>query len=359
MYGDRVLVSGELRKPEGFETDTGKYFDYPAFLSKDDVFYQMVFPNIGHISSGHGQFIKQHLFSFKNAFLSQIQKLIPDPQVSLLGGLVVGAKQSLGKDLQDDFRETGIIHIVVLSGYNITIVADAIMRVFSFLPRIIGMSVGSCAIVLFALMTGGSATIVRASIMALLVILARATGRTYDITRALFVAGFLMVLHNPKILIHDASFQLSFLATLGLILLSPLLEQYFLYITNRFQLREFATATVATQIFVLPLLLYKIGQLSLVALPVNLLVLVTVPVTMLFGFLAGVVGFISSVLAIPFVFVAHTLLSYQLFIVKLFADLPFASVRIEVFPLWIMVSFYIGYAIILRIINNRPQHKTT
>lgn len=346
-YGDKVLISGELQKPKGFKTDAGKYFDYASFLSKDDVFYQMLFPELEFVSSGHGGFVKQHLFGFKNALLSRIQKLIPDPQVSLLGGLVVGAKHSLGKKLQEDFRATGIIHIVVLSGYNVTIVADAIVRMFSFFPRAVGMLFGASAIVLFALMTGGSATIVRASVMALLVILARATGRTYDITRALFVAGFFMILHNPKILIYDVSFQLSFLATLGLIWLAPLLDKYVSFIPTTFHLRGFATATIATQIFVLPLLLYKIGELSLVALPVNLLVLITVPATMLFGFLAGVVGFVSLLFATPFAFIAHVLLSYQLKVVELFASIPFASVQINTFPFWLMFSFYIIYGFVL------------
>lgn len=346
-YGDRVNIEGELQEPYGFETDTGRYFDYVSFLSKDDIFYQMLFPELEYISSGHGQFVKQYLFGFKNAFLSRVQKLIPEPQVALLGGLVVGAKQSLGEKLQEDFRATGIIHIVVLSGYNVTIVADAIMRSFSFLPRLAGMSLGGGAIILFALMTGASATIVRASLMALLVILARATGRTYDITRALFIAGFFMVLHNPKILVHDASFQLSFLATLGLIWLSPLLDKYVSFIPTKFQLREFATATVATQIFVLPLLLYKIGELSLVALPVNLLVLITVPVTMLFGFLSGMIGFISQFLATPFAFIAHFFLSYQLTVVDFFARLPFASMQLETFPLWLMFGLYLTYGIVL------------
>ncbi len=346
-YGDKVVIRGELQKPEGFTTDTGKYFDYASFLSKDDIFYQMLFPELEFVSGGHGNVTKQYLFTFKNAFLYKIQKLIPDPQVALLGGLVVGAKQSLGEELQDDFRKTGIIHIVVLSGYNVTIVAEAIMRTFSFLPRLAGMSLGVVSIILFALITGASATIVRASIMALFVILARATGQTYGMTQALLIAGFLMVLHNPKILVYDASFQLSFLATIGLIHFSPLLDKYISFIPSKLQFREFATATIATQIFVLPLLLYKMGELSLVALPVNLLVLITVPVTMLFGFLAGIVSFVSYFLATPFAFIAHVLLTYQLKVVELFADVPFASVKINTFPLWLMLLFYAVYGIIL------------
>ena len=349
-YGDRIHISGELQKPKGFQTDDDRYFDYATFLSKDDIFYQMIYPQLEFVSGGEGNVIKQYLFAFKNAFLLRVQALIPDPHAALLGGLVVGAKQSLGEKLQDDFRATGIVHIVVLSGYNVTIVADFITRLFllvPFLPHALGVSLGALSIVLFALMTGASATIVRASIMALLVIVAKATGRTYDITRALFIAGFFMVLHNPKILLHDASFQLSFLATLGLITLAPLLERYFSFVPKRFQLREFATATIATQIFVLPLLLYKVGQLSLVALPVNLLVLITVPAAMLSGFLTGIVGFLSTTLALPFAFISYLVLSYQLLIVGWFAKLPFASVHIAYFPLWLTVVVYLLYIYLL------------
>jgi len=287
------------------------------------------------------------IFAFKYLFLENLSVVIPEPHVSLLGGLVVGAKQSLGEKLLDDFRVTGIIHIVVLSGYNITIVAEAIMRSLSFLPRIVGTSVGAASIILFALMVGGSATVVRASVMAILVLLARATGRTSEITYALFLAGFGMVLWNPKILIFDPSFQLSFLATLGLIYLAPAIENYFHFVPTKWQLREFGAATISTQIFVLPLLLYKTGELSLVSLPVNVLILSLVPITMLFGFLSGMFGFVSIILSLPFAFISYWLLAYQLKIIEIFSSLPFASMHIVSFPLILMFAVYVIYIVIL------------
>jgi len=357
-YGDRVILLGKLTKPKNFANEeTGKEFDYVSYLWKDGIFYQMFYPEVEFVASGEGNIIKENLFSFKNDFLKSVSMVIPEPHASLLGGLVVGAKQSLGEKLLDDFRATGIIHIVVLSGYNVTIVAEALMRFFSFLPRVTSLWVGAGSIVLFAIMTGAGATIVRASIMALLVILARATGRTSEIIRALFIAGFLMVLFNPKILIFDISFQLSFLATLGLILFPPILERYFKFVPSHFQLREFALATIATQIFVLPLLLYKIGQLSLVALPVNLLVLMFVPLTMLFGFLTGVVGFLSVTLSIPFAFLTYGLLAYELKVVELFSSLPFASIQIDSFPLWLMLGMYAVYAWVIYKFGDNANHK--
>lgn len=346
-YGDRIKFEGKLNKPKNFENENGREFDYISYLSKDDIYYIISFPTVELLSKNHGNPVKSGLFKIKQSFLSKVSELIPDPHVSLLGGLVVGAKQSLGEELQDDFRKTGIIHIVVLSGYNVTIVAEAIMRFFSFLPHVAGISLGVISIVFFAILTGGSATIVRASIMALIVVLARSVGRTNNVTRALFIAGFFMVLHNPKIVIFDPSFQLSFLATIGLIYVAPLIEKYFHLLPTKFELREFAIATISTQIFVLPLLLYMMGELSLVALPVNLLVLMFIPITMLVGFLTSVVGFVSSVLALPFAFVSYWLLAYELKVVDLFASLPFASISISYFPLWLMFALYVVYGLVI------------
>jgi len=166
-----------------------------------------------------------------------------------MSGLLIGAKKGMPEDLQEDFRRVGIIHLVVLSGYNITIIAENIGRAVRLLPipYFLSSVLSVLGIILFAILTGASATIVRASIMAILVLFARSTGRIYEVTYALFIAGFFMIVHNPKIVRFDASFQLSFLATLGLIYLPSLLEKHFHWITPRFQLRDFALATIATQ----------------------------------------------------------------------------------------------------------------
>ena len=327
-YGDEVKIIGVLQKPKNFSSDDSREFDYISYLAKDNIHYQMYYPQIEFVSAGNGNIIKEKLFSIKRNFLKNVKKVIPDPHSSLLGGLVVGAKESLGKGLQEDFRKTGLIHIVVLSGYNLTIVADFIMRIFSFLSMGLATLLGASGIILFAIMTGASATIVRASLMALLVMIARTTGRISQMTRILFVAGFLMLLHNPSILVFDPSFQLSFMATLGLITLSPKLEKYFSFVSKKFQLRESLTAVISTQIFVLPLILYMMGDFSIVAIPVNLLVLMFIPITMLVGFLTGVFGFINYFVALPFGYISYALLNYELKVVEIFANLPFSSIHI-------------------------------
>jgi len=352
-YGDRLTISGLLARPKNFSDAGGKIFDYQSYLAKEGIYYQITRPQLGLIKSGEGNSIVSKLFNFKQAFLASVSSNIPEPHASLLGGLVVGAKQSLGKNLLDDFRKAGVIHIVVLSGYNITIVAEAIIKFFSFLPLLLGQTLGALGIILFAIMTGASATVVRASLMALLVILAKSTSRKYDITRALLFAGFLMVLQNPKILVFDSSFQLSFMSTLALIYVSPLLEKYFLFVTEKFALRSVVVATLSTQIFVLPILLYKMGELSVVALPVNLLILSVIPATMLFGFVAGMVGMLLTILAFPTAFVAYGLLDYIFRIVEFFSHLPFASLAVNYFPFWFAVLIYVFYFLIYLKLRNK------
>jgi competence protein ComEC len=312
-----------------------------SYLAKDNIHFVVFYPEILKLDSNQGNFLQAKLFFVKNIFLQKIKKVLPEPHASLAGGEILGSKQALGQNLLDKFRTTGVVHIVVLSGYNVTIVADAIAKSLSFLPRIFGGALGIIGIILFALITGAGATIVRASIMASLVVIARIFGREADALRLLFIAGLFMVLHNPSIVLYDISFQLSFLATYGLIVISPRIEKYFLWVPEKFQFREITLATISTQIFVLPLLVHNIGELSLVSLPVNLLVLIVVPMTMLFGFLTGLISIILPLLAWPFAFVSFLLLEYQIRLVDFFSGIPFASIKIPSMPYFVPILLYI------------------
>jgi len=340
-FGEYVEVKGKLSLPEAFETDSGRIFDYPNYLKKDGIFFTISFADVEILESAPTTLLGT-LFSLKNTWQKSIERLVPEPGAGLLAGMIVGAKRALGGELLDLFRITGIIHIVVLSGYNITIVAEAVRRVLVRTPRYISLGMSAFFIVLFVLLVGASATAVRAGIMAVIAILSRAINRPYAIVRALLLAGFLMILWNPKILAFDPSFQLSFLATLGLIFITPIFERWLSRIPDRVALRTIIAATLGTQVAVLPWLLYIMGEFSIVSLPVNLLILPTVPLAMLFGFLTGLLGIFSGVVAFPFGVIAHIITFYQLAVVKVFGSLAFASVVIPPFSIVLVVVAYGG-----------------
>lgn len=341
-YGDRINFEGKLEKPENFTTDQGKEFDYVNYLRKDGIFYVMRYPKIEIISHNNGNFIKSTLFFLKEKFLSKMNLVIREPESLLMGGLILGEKSSFNEALRQSFVDTGTIHIVALSGYNVTIVSEWIMKIFSFssFPKNFGIGAGIVTILLFVLMTGGSSTAIRAGIMASLALFARVIGRNYDVSRALIIAGVLMILINPFILVFDVSFQLSFIATVAVIFFAPKIEKYFLWITPRFKLRDIISVTCAAYIFVLPFILYKMGNLSLVALPANALILPFIPLTMIFGFLTGFAGIISYFLSVPIGLLSQFFLYYELSVINFFSNIPFAALSIPNFPFVLVVIIY-------------------
>ncbi|MEI7809941.1 MAG: ComEC/Rec2 family competence protein [bacterium] len=339
-YGDEISLFGKLKKPENFITDYGKEFDYINYLRKDGVLYVMGFPKIEIISHDNGNKIKSALFFAKDKFLEKINSSIKEPESLFMGGLILGDKASFSQSLRQSFVNTGTIHIVALSGYNVTIVAEWIMKLFKFLPRNLGIGLGIFSIILFVIMTGANSTAIRAGIMATLALIARATGRNYDVARALILAGILMVFLNPLILVYDVSFQLSFIATMAVIFVAPRMEKYFTWVTKKFELRDIITVTCSAYIFVLPFILYKMGTLSFVELPANALILPFIPFTMLLGFITGFTGLFSLVLAFPFGIISYVFLHYELLVINIFSNLPFASLSIPNFPLILMLAIY-------------------
>lgn len=340
-YGDRVRVTGRLQKPEAFTTEFGRTFNYPGYLHARGVAYTASFADAAVLDSGHGYALVAGLLAAKQAFMAELELRLPQPQVGLAEGLLLGVKRALGEDYEAAFRETGIMHIVVLSGYNIMLVVAFFMFVLAnVFPYRVRLIVGIVGIACFALLVGLSATVVRASAMATLLLLVRFGGLTHHILRALFFAGAVMLLVNPLLLFYDIGFQLSFMATFALIVVAPRIEAWFAWAPDFASVREFFVATATTQLFVTPLVLYHIGQTSVVAILVNVLVLPIVPATMLLTFTTGMVSFVLPFLAAPVAWLAHLSLSYILNIAHIFAQLPFAAITIPPFSAWVLLLIY-------------------
>lgn len=388
-YGDEISFEGKISQPFNFRSESGRSFDYKGYLAKDDIYYEIKSAKVEKEAStdaspsrnasedrskalvdksqsrkildklGFGEKISATLFSIKRKFVANLEKVLGEPHAALAAGLVVGEKSALGKDLLEDFRIVGLIHIIVLSGFNITIVGDAMRRMLSFLPRIWGIVVGGVGIVLFGVMVGGGATVVRSCFMASIALSADLIRRDYNVVRALMFAGLLMVIQNPSIVLHDPSFQLSFMATLGLIILASPIEKRLKFITERFGIRGIVASTVATQIFVSPYILYMMGQISVIGMIVNVLVLPIIPATMLVVFLAGIFGFIWMPLAQLFGWVAHLLLAYELYMVEFFARVPYASVEFPIFSKWWVVGFYAIFFVMYEVFNRLTRRTLT
>lgn len=341
--GDEIKLRGMMESPR---RDTA--FDEVSYLKRRGITATLFYPQVERIAQGKGNWLVLRLARLKYAFENNIEDILPEPHAAFLKGLIVGDRASLPPEILEQFRATGTSHMVALSGYNITIIASAIQRVFLALtiPFVLSFWLASGLIILFIIMTGAGASIVRAGIMGLLLLVAEKEGRIYRMTPALAVAAAAMVMQNPYVLRFDAGFQLSFGATLGLVYISPYVERWIDTISRRVRRDKTARAlsergeketplakkilieTLAAQIAALPLLMFLFGRVSLVSPIVNVLVLMVTPYAMGIGFVAALIAFISPAAGRVAGGVAWIILEYQLRTVAFFATIPFASIQI-------------------------------
>jgi competence protein ComEC len=266
FYGNRIRAVGKLEFPQPFDTDTGKTFNYPKYLLARGVTHTVSFAQVSVVDHGEGNFVVSELLGIKHILTNGIRAALPEPESALLEGLLLGNKQGLGKELTDSFRRAGVVHMIVLSGYNVTVVVNAILLVaLLFLPRVWALTLAATGIVAFAIMTGASETTLRASLMALVALLAKGLYRPASGLRLLLIATAALALWNPLLVLYDLSFQLSVLSTLGLILFSERIAKSLSFVPEALNLREVSATTIATQVTVLPLLIYSVGQVSVVS----------------------------------------------------------------------------------------------
>ncbi|MDB5238341.1 MAG: hypothetical protein JWM46_611 [Candidatus Kaiserbacteria bacterium] len=346
-YGDVVRATGTLRVPEAFDTGSGRTFNYPQYLAKDGIMYQLAFAQITAVGGNEANPVQAAAIGIKHAYLTGLGEVLSEPEAGLAGGITVGDKRSIGSGLSAQFQKVSLVHMVVLSGYNITVVINSAAKLLSWAPKMAQFGGGGLVVMFFILMAGGAASAVRAGAMALLAMYARVSGRMFVAMRALGFIAVIMVLWNPFTLAFDPSFQLSALATVGLVMFTPLCSEYLLWVSERFGMREILASTISTQLVVLPLLLYQNGNFSIVSLPANLFALIPVPFAMLFSFIAAIFGMIAhifpimSIVAVPVAFPAYILLSYIIYTAQFFASLPFASVSVPAFGIGWMFAAYI------------------
>lgn len=341
-YGDKIKLDCFLEIPRSFSPTSGNenVFDYQMYLAKDGIFYLCQKPKIEFISTGGSGFYRA-ILGVRNKFEESMEKFMPAPESGLLIGLLLGGDDKLSKEMQNNFSQTGMTHIVAVSGYNVTIVAEYLMMLGIFLGlwRRQAFWFAAVGIGLFVFMTGFPSSAVRAGIMGTLLLWAMKNGRLANSQNAIIFSAAIMLLINPLLLKWDIGFQLSFLATMGIVYLYPLLEKGLVLKNKTFGIWEILFLSISAQIFVLPIIIYNFGRLSIISPLANILVLPIIPATMLLGFVSSMLGIFSNFLGTIFAWLAYLPLRYEVEIINYLAHLPLASVEIKNFS-WLAVLFW-------------------
>lgn len=315
-YGDKLAFRGTIKK---LQVDS-----YARYLVKEKISGIVNFPKVELKDSGQGSSIKLFLFRIKHSAVDSFQKVLSPNRAAFLAGLTFGERGDLTKEFKKAMNLSGTSHLVALSGLHLTIISVALATVMRcFFSPVLAFVLTILVIFGFVAMTGFKFSAVRAAIMGFSVLLAKLVGRIYDPRNSIALAAFLITLFNPKALVFDLGFQLSFLAVLGIIYLQPALKKLLKLKENPGFLswRDNFLMTLSAQISVAPILIINFGNFSPTALIANVLILAVIPLTMALGFLIGFFHFLSYYLALIFGWLVSLLLAYEIFIINFFAKI--------------------------------------
>jgi competence protein ComEC len=335
-YGDALRVSGWLQTPPVLEG-----FSYREYLARKGIYSFINRPQIELIASGMGDPLRKAIYATKDRAHELLGRLVPDPEAALLQGILLGIRGGIPPDLYDDFNATGTSHIIVISGANMMVIAALFSLSFG---RLMGKRraywLTIVGLILYSLLVGADPVVLRAGVMAGLFATALYLGRQSTAYVSLVGSVVFLTMINPLTL-WDVGFQLSFAATLGLILFTPLLKRPLEQRVLRFlpqrlaqglmpYLSDYVIVTLAAMILVIPLVVHHFGRLSLVAPLANALILPVQPTIMVGGGAATLIGMIPGLepLARLVAWIPWLCLAYTTSVVRLMAALPSASVQI-------------------------------
>ncbi len=348
-YGDELNFKGIVAHPS--------HKGYANFLAKDGISGIVHFPrNLILVSSGNGSAVKMWLFKIRNRAQYTFESVLPPREAAFLNGITFGGYSGFTPEFKDAMSRSGTTHLVALSGYNISIVIWAAMSVLLYLfSRRLSFLLTVLLIVGFVIMTGAEASVVRAAIMGSLVMFAHGVGRIYDMRNALIFVALIMVLENPKVLVFDTGFQLSFLALLGIVYLKPALQQFF-RAKKEFGFlswRDNLFTTTSAQLAVAPLLITQFGHFSITSLLANVAILELIPVTMAIGFCAAFAALVSYYASLVLGWIAGVLLSIEVGLIHLFS---IVSVPLKVnLGLGGVIVYYVSLIFFIRVLNRYVQ----
>jgi competence protein ComEC len=345
-YGDTLRLRGRLETPPANED-----FSYRDYLARQGIYSYMSSAEVTTLPGRGGNPVSSAMYALKQVALQNVYRLFLDPEASLLAGILLGVDTGLPARLEQAFNNTGTSHIIAISGFNIAIIAGVFAVLFN---RLLGPRRGAIAavigIVFYTIFVGGDPTVVRAALMGSVSILAVQVGRRQQGVNTLAFVAALMALWNPFVL-WDVGFQLSFFATLGLIVYGTrfmsaaegLIARHFPASDSQklaSVLGQFVLLTFAAQLTTLPIIAYHFQQISLVSPVANALILPVQPAVMILGGLAVSLSLLVYPLGQLVAWSAWPLTAYTIRVVELFDRVPQAVIYLGGFSLAFVGFFY-------------------
>lgn len=347
QYGDRVALTGRPQTPPELED-----FSYRAYLARQGIYTYLPYARVQRLESGQGNPLLAAIYALRQRAYRTLVNFFPQPEAGLLAGILLGIESDIPPSLKEAFQATGTSHIIAISGFNIAILAGLFSALAGrFLRHFRALIFTLVGIAFYTVLVGAQPSVVRAALMGGLGLLGAQIGRRQSGSNTLAFTAALMSLFDPN-LPWDVGFQLSFAATLGLILYAqPLQDGFARLAASRLPpttaqrlvgpVSEYLLFTLAAQVTTLPILVYHFGRISLSALLANPLILPPQPAVMILGGVAVLVGMVLPGLGQALAYLTWPVLAYTIRLTELLAKLPGGQITLGGSRLGLVILFYL------------------
>jgi len=362
-YGDKVQMFGKLSQP--YWSGNIGTFNYRKYLERHHIYGIMKIKdaeNIKIIARNEGNFIIGKALTLKNTIKMINKRSLPDPQAAMLNGILLGMREDIPKQIFDMFRKSGIVHILAVSGLHVGLI---LLMFWGFLklcriPKKIAALILILLVTLYCMVTGMRDPIFRTTVMALAVLVAIIIDREQNFYISVSLACLVLLLINPYSL-FNAGFQLSFIATLGIICLAPNLYKYGLELAPVLKVPRFLSTAFAVslsaQISIMPIVAYHFNYLSLWSVFTNILILPIVACILALGLLGSVFGILWIKLAYIFSMPNWILLTILLRLIEFFPSINFMYFEVQKPYIADIIGYYTLIAFALYTLYNGMKNR--
>ena len=342
-YGDKIEFYLEYEKPSTARNYMG--FDYSNYLKTKKIFgtVNLKEEDVEIISHDNSNIILRKIYELRNLMKTKIEKLLPKETSGLCLGMLIGETSGIEENMQEDFRDSNLSHILAVSGANVSYIIVSITYIFNkmCLRKRLSKIISIILLILFMLLTGCTSSVNRACIMAILMLIAELLYRKSDVYNNLAISALILLIINPYSLL-DIGFQLSYMGTIGIVFLHDKIGN-FIKINNKIvkYFFEMIAVTTCANLAIIPIMMFHFNTISLTFYFSNIIVGPILGIVVIIGFIMFFISLIFTPISSLIAIVLNLMLKFIIKIAEITANMPFSKITIITPSFFFIIVWYL------------------
>ena len=342
-YGDKIEFYLEYEKPSTARNYMG--FDYSNYLKTKKIFgtVNLKEEDVEIISHDNSNIILRKIYELRNLMKTKIEKLLPKETSGLCLGMLIGETSGIEENMQEDFRDSNLSHILAVSGANVSYIIVSITYIFNkmCLRKRLSKIISIILLILFMLLTGCTSSVNRACIMAILMLIAELLYRKSDVYNNLAISALILLIINPYSLL-DIGFQLSYMGTIGIVFLHDKIGN-FIKINNKIvkYFFEMIAVTTCANLAIIPIMMFHFNTISLTFYFSNIIVGPILGIVVIIGFIMFFISLIFIPISSLIAIVLNLMLKFIIKIAEITANMPFSKITIITPSFFFIIVWYL------------------